>query len=78
MIAENDDIDDDSVRSKFCVTADYTGKHYLIVSFKDGESGIYDVVVTDQLPDDDDDDDDDSDDDCEHGRGTDPCPPPGH
>ena len=75
VIAENDDVDDESVRSKFCVTADYTGQHYLIVSFKDGESGIYDLVVTDQLPDDDSDDDDD---DCEHGRGTEPCPPPGH
>ena len=73
VVAENDDVDDESVRSKFCVTADYTGKHYLIVSFKDGESGVYDVVVTNQLPDDDDDDGD-----CEGGRGTDSCPPPGH
>lgn len=47
VVAENDDVSEGSLRSKVCVTADFTGTHYLIVSFKDGRSGSYDLIGVD-------------------------------
>lgn len=77
VIAENDNVDDDSLRSKLCVTADYTGKHYLIVSFKESSTGMYDLIATGPLsvdpPDDPPTPDDPPDDDhpCHNGHADD-------